>query len=54
MGTTCACIRNIVLGNNKGLEDGPKEIFTESYMLLSSFDTISEAENFVSFIKKQS
>jgi site-specific DNA-methyltransferase (adenine-specific) len=29
---------------------GPKEIFTESYMLLSSFDTIVEAENFVKFI----
>ena len=29
---------------------GPREIFTESYMLLSSFDTIIEAENFVKFI----
>lgn len=29
---------------------GPGEIFTESYMLLSSFDNITEAENFVKFI----
>lgn len=29
---------------------GPKEVFTESYMLLSSFDRKIEAENFVKFI----